>query len=105
MPKQIALLRVPTPASGRLDLVREDGSALCTLHVEPAAPNIALVTLPSMSAKSPSIMLYRGGTVHGPRAPVLEPDAESTMGPPVPILADASPTLATSPIPIAALLD
>lgn len=105
MPKQIALLRVPTPASGRLDLLREDGAALCTLHVEPGAPNIALVTLPSMSAKSPSIMLYRGGTLCGPREPVLEPDAESTMGPPAPAFAEASPTFATTPVPIAALID
>jgi len=103
MPKQVALLRVPTPASGRLDLVREDGSALCTLHVEPGAPNIALVTLPSISAKSPSVMLYRGGTVCGPREPVLEPDTETTMGPPAPA-AEASPTPVPDTAPIAALI-
>lgn len=103
MPKQVELLRVPTPTNGRLDLVRGDGAALCTLHVEPGAPNIALVTLPSLSAKSPSVMLYRGGTVCGPRERVLDPDDASTMGPSAP---DAAPTIdsPSAPVPIAALI-
>ena len=61
MPKQVAVLRVPTPANGRLDLVREGGAPLCTLDVRAGAPNIAFVTLPSAKAVKPSILMYRGG--------------------------------------------
>lgn len=61
MPKQVAVLRVPTPADGRLELVREGGAPLCTLDVRAGAPNIAFVTLPSAKAVKPSILMYRGG--------------------------------------------
>ena len=81
MPKQVALLRVPTPESGRLDLVRPDGARLCRLELEPRAPNIALVTLPSAAAGRPGVLMYRGGAVCGPPAPVEEPVA---FGPPAP---------------------
>ncbi|MBU3683170.1 MAG: hypothetical protein FGM39_03995 [Phycisphaerales bacterium] len=69
MPKQVALLRVPTPASGRILLRRGDGSRLCRLYVQPGAPNIALVTLPSASTSTPSVMMYRGAEVVGPPIP------------------------------------
>jgi hypothetical protein len=81
MPKQVLLLRVPTPEGGRLELLREDGSRLCTLDLEPRAPNIAVVTLPSAAARAPGVIMYRGGDVHGPPAP--PPPAEE-FGPPVP---------------------
>ena len=61
MPKQIAVFRVPTPADGRLDLVREGGAPLCTLEVRAGAPNIAFVTLPSVKALKPAVLMYRGG--------------------------------------------
>ena len=61
MPKQVSVLRVPTPADGRLDLVREGGAPLCTLEVRPGAPNIAFVTLPSAKALKPAVLMYRGG--------------------------------------------
>jgi hypothetical protein len=61
MPKQIAVLRVPTPADGRLELVREGGAPLCTLEVRAGAPNIAFVTLPSVKALKPAVLMYRGG--------------------------------------------
>ena len=61
MPKQVAVLRVPTPADGRLELVREGGAPLCTLEVRAGAPNIAFVTLPSAKALKPAVLLYRGG--------------------------------------------
>ena len=73
LPRQVALLRVPTPASGRLALVRADGGPLCTLDVEPDSPNIALVTLPSAAAGRPSVLMYRGGVVCGPRPPAETP--------------------------------
>jgi hypothetical protein len=74
MPKQVALLRVPTPASGRILLRRGDGSRLCRLYVQPGAPNIALVTLPSASTSTPSVLMYRGGEVVGPPIPHDHPD-------------------------------
>ena len=74
MPKQVALLRVPTPASGRILLRRGDGSRLCQLYVQPGAPNIALVTLPSASTSTPSVLMYRGGEVVGPPVPHDHPD-------------------------------
>lgn len=61
MPKQVSVLRVPTPADGRLDLVREGGAPLCTLEVRAGAPNIAFVTLPSAKALKPAVLMYRGG--------------------------------------------
>ena len=61
MPKQVSVLRVPTPANGRLDLVREGGAPLCTLEVRAGAPNIAFVTLPSAKALKPAVLMYRGG--------------------------------------------
>lgn len=61
MPKRVLLLRVPTPADGRLDLVSESGSHLFSLELEPAAPNIAVVTLPNASSGAPGVILYRGG--------------------------------------------
>ena len=61
MPKRVLLLRVPTPADGHLDLVSESGSHLFSLELEPAAPNIAVVTLPSASGGAPGVILYRGG--------------------------------------------
>ena len=73
LPRQVALLRVPTPASGRLALVRADGGPLCTLDVEPDSPNIALVTLSSAAAGRPSVLMYRGGVVCGPRPPAETP--------------------------------
>jgi hypothetical protein len=83
MPKQVLLLRVPTPADGRLPLLREDGTHLCTLAVEPGSPNIALVTVPSAAARAPGVILYRGGDVHGPPAPQPPED----FGPPAPTAA------------------
>jgi len=83
MPKQVLLLRVPTPADGRLPIVAEGGARLCTLDVEPDAPNIAIVTAPSTAARSAGVILYRGGSVHGPRAPREEPSSEP-HGPPAP---------------------
>ena len=61
MPKQVSVLRVPTPANGRLELVREGGAPLCTLEVRAGAPNIAFVTLPSAKALKPAVLMYRGG--------------------------------------------
>ena len=61
MPKQVSVLRVPTPADGRVELVREGGAPLCTLEVRAGAPNIAFVTLPSAKAVKPSVLMYRGG--------------------------------------------
>lgn len=61
LPKQVAVLRVPTPADGRLDLVREGGAPLCTLEVRAGAPNIVFVTLPSAKALKPAVLMYRGG--------------------------------------------
>jgi hypothetical protein len=55
------VLRVPTPADGRLELVREGGAPLCTLDVRAGAPNIAFVTLPSAKAVKPAVLMYRGG--------------------------------------------
>ena len=83
MPKQVLLLRVPTPPDGRLPIVAEGGARLCTLDLEPEAPNIAVVTVPSTAARAPGVILYRGGTVHGPRAPRAEPASEE-FGPPSP---------------------
>ena len=70
MPKQVAVLRVPTPADGRLDLVREGGVPLCTLDVRAGAPNIAFVTLPSAKAVKPSVLMYRGGDAGAAPSPV-----------------------------------
>ena len=61
MPKQVSVLRVPTPADGRVELVREGGAPLCTLEVRAGAPNIAFVTLPSAKALKPAVLMYRGG--------------------------------------------
>lgn len=88
MPKQVLLLRVPTPPDGRLPIVAEGGARLCTLEVEPDAPNIAVVTVPSTAARAPGVILYRGGSVHGPRAPRVKPVSEE-FGPPAP---EASPS-------------
>jgi hypothetical protein len=52
---------VPTPADGRLELVREGGAPLCTLEVRAGAPNIAFVTLPSVKELKPAVLMYRGG--------------------------------------------
>ncbi len=81
MPKQVSVLRVPTPADGRLDLVREGGAPLCTLEVRAGAPNIAFVTLPSAKALKPAVLMYRGG----------EPGPASASQP--------SPAPATAPSP------
>jgi hypothetical protein len=81
MPKQVAVLRVPTPADGRLELVREGGAPLCTLEVRAGAPNIAFVTLPSVKALKPAVLMYRGG----------EPGPASASQP--------SPAPATAPSP------
>ena len=70
MPKQVAVLRVPTPANGRLDLVREGGAPLCTLEVRVGAPNIAFVTLPSAKALKPAVLMYRGGDAGAAPSPV-----------------------------------
>ena len=70
MPKQVAVLRVPTPADGRLELVREGGAPLCTLDVRAGAPNIAFVTLPSAKAMKPSVLMYRGGGAGAAPSPV-----------------------------------
>ena len=103
MPKQVALLRVPTPASGRILLRRGDGSRLCKLFVQPGVPNIALVTLPSASTSNASVMLYRGAEVHGPPIPIDHPDplldAEPDPGPPA---ATESADPAAPPTPVAA---
>jgi hypothetical protein len=42
--------------------------------VQPGAPNIALVTLPSASTSTPSVLMYRGGEVVGPPVPHDHPD-------------------------------
>ena len=89
MPKQVLLLRVPTPPDGRLPIVAEGGATLCTLDLEPEAPNIAVVTVPSTAARSPGVILYRGGALHGPRPPRPEAPPEE-FGPPAPE-ASASP--------------
>ena len=92
MPKQVALLRVPTPASGRILLRRGDGSRLCKLFVQPGVPNIALVTLPSSATAHPSVMLYRGAEVHGPPIPIDHPDAALDAEP------DPAPPEPTAPV-------
>jgi hypothetical protein len=79
MPKQVAVLRVPTPADGRLELVREGGAPLCTLDVRAGAPNIAFVTLPSAKAMKPSVLMYRGGDAGA--APSPTPPAAPAAAP------------------------
>ncbi len=69
MPKQVHLLRVPTPADGRLALVRPDGAPLASVEVDAGAPNVVLVTLPSSRAQHAAVMRYRGSPAHGPPAP------------------------------------
>ncbi len=69
MPKQVHLLRVPTPADGRLALVRPDGAPLASVEVDAGAPNVVLVTLPSARAQHAAVMRYRGSPAHGPPAP------------------------------------
>lgn len=59
MPKQVGLLRVPTPASGALEIRRASGAPLCTLSLVPDAPNIVFVTLPSSGAPSPAVQVAR----------------------------------------------
>ena len=83
MPKQVAVLRVPTPADGRLELVREGGAPLCTLDVRAGAPNIAFVTLPSAKAVKPSILMYRGGEPGAAPSPV--PPAAPAAAAPSPL--------------------
>lgn len=61
MPKQVALLRLPTPADGQLSLVTAEGAPVCRLDLRPGACNIALVTVPSAQPAAPGILLYRGG--------------------------------------------
>lgn len=81
MPKQVSVLRVPTPADGRLELVREGGAPLCTLEVRAAAPNIAFVTLPSAKAVKPAVLMYRGGE---PAPPSATPPSPAPAAAPVP---------------------
>ena len=73
MPKQVHVLRVPTPADGRLALARPDGAPLCSVDVDAGQPNIVLVTLPSARAQHPAVMRYRGSPQHGPPAPAPAP--------------------------------
>jgi len=66
MPKQVALLRVPTPADGALEVRAgggegQPGRTLCTLALAPGAPNIVIMTLPSAAAPHPAVLQYRGG--------------------------------------------
>ena len=103
MPKQVTLLRVPTPASGRILLRRGDGSRLCKLFVQPGVPNIALVTLPSSSTSNASVMMYRGAEVHGPPIPIDHPDPGLDAEPdPVPPPATEPADPAAPPTPVAA---
>jgi hypothetical protein len=74
MPKQVALLRIPTPVDGVLDVYAvggegQVGRTLCTLSLAPGAPNIVLLTLPSSTAPHPAVLQYRGGTAAGSAAP------------------------------------
>jgi hypothetical protein len=83
MPKQVHLLRVPTPADGRLALVRPDGAPLASVEVDAGAPNVVLVTLPSARAQHAAVMRYRGSGAHGPPAPhaaAPEGPAPATQG-------------------------
>ena len=59
MPKQVGLLRVPTPADGAIEIRRPSGAQLCTLGLKPNAPNIVFVTLPSSAAQSPAVQVAR----------------------------------------------
>ena len=59
MPKQVGLLRVPTPADGMLAIRRASGAELCAVSVKPGAPNIVFLTLPSSMAPAPSVQVAR----------------------------------------------
>lgn len=59
MPKQVGLLRVPTPADGALEIRRSSGGQICTLGLKPDAPNIVFVTLPSSAAQAPAVQVAR----------------------------------------------
>ena len=59
MPKQVGLLRMPTPADGAIEIRRASGAQLCTLGLKPDAPNIVFVTLPSSVAQAPAVQVAR----------------------------------------------
>lgn len=59
MPKQVGLLRVPTPADGTLAIRRSSGGELCAVRVKPDAPNIVFLTLPSSMAQVPAVQVAR----------------------------------------------
>lgn len=89
MPKQVSVLRVPTPADGRVELVREGGAPLCTLEVRAGAPNIAFVTLPSAKALKPAVLMYRGG---GPVPAPTTPPSPAPAAAPAPSTATEGAT-------------
>ena len=94
MPKQVALLRVPTPADGALEVraggaEAQPGRTLCTLAVAPGAPNIVHMSLPSAAAPHPAVLQYRGG---GGSAIAPGPPAAAAPGsPPTPAATGDSP--------------
>lgn len=59
MPKQVGLLRVPTPSDGALEICRSTGAPLCRIALKPDAPNIVFLTLPSSAAQAPAVQVAR----------------------------------------------
>jgi hypothetical protein len=103
MPKQVGLLRMPTPVDGKIEVRRPSGAAICTLGVRPDAPNIVFLTLPSSAAPSPAVQVAR---LHpdsdAPSHPAAVPEpaavpAASAM--PVPPIAEPEPRVAEVPVP------
>jgi len=87
MPKRIDLLRVPTPDTGKIDLLRPGGAPLCSVSVQPKSPNIVFVTLPSAGVQ-PAVHKVALAAVVAPQpqailAPrTIEAAAEIVVDPP-----------------------
>ena len=73
MPKQVGLLRVPTPTDGALEIRRSTGAPLCRLGLKPDAPNIVFVTLPSSAAHAPAVQVARLHADFQPAVHLLSP--------------------------------
>ena len=92
MPAEIQVVRMPTPASGVLQLSTPDGRDLGTARVRPDESNILVVSMPSNAAMTPSLMPIQ---LTGERPPWVatfdlhaDPDAGDVETPNEPLLAD-----------------
>ncbi|MCH2161983.1 MAG: hypothetical protein MK085_08940 [Phycisphaerales bacterium] len=93
IPKEIMLCRVPTPASGVINIGAEGGRNLGSVSVAPGESNLVVVTLPSAKAPTPGIttaqltdMRPRGGALESSASvPTREPAASIEETDPEPI--------------------